>query len=262
MVPLAVATAERDKRQQAEREAAYYRGIADAATANATGKPLPGTHVEAPPPAETPQQAMERIKAEQIALADQYDQGTIKTVDWERQRQALNDQEWNIRAQTIAPPAQAPIADQLYEEQATQRLEAAYPILNTLQAEDFQALAVMARREAAREGVAIPNNALGTIQLRERVAKLAVKNFGNGAAPASPQPPGTQPAHRNASAADLAVNHPVNVSNLGAGAQGTGMTDAQANAALDALTTEDQKIAFLNANPAIFQRAMQRASPG
>lgn len=204
---------------------------------------------------------MDRIKAEQLALAEQYDQGTIKTVDWERQRQVLNEQEWNIRQQTIAPPAQPPIADQLFEEQETQRLERTYPILNSLQVEDFQALAVMARREAAREGVQIPNNAQGTIQLRERVAKLAVRNFGTGTAPASPQPPGSPQVHRNANAADLAVNHPVNISNLGAGALGNGMTDAQADAALDAIPTEEGKIAFLNANPAIFQRAMQRA-PG
>ena len=266
-VPIKTAIAERDKRQQAEQKAAYWQGQAEARAAAAPQAPAAGTQstdtsvAPAPPAGETPDQAVTRIREERLALAEQYDQGAIRTKEWEQRKQELEDQEWNIRQQSLRPVPQAPIAEQSFEERETQRIEQAYPILNQLAPEDLNPLVALAYREAAREGKPITANVQGTIALRERVAKLAQKNFGTGAAPASTttQQSAAPAQHRNSAAADLAVHHPVDVSTLGAGAQSAGMSDDQALAAMSGMN-ETEQIAFMNANPAIVNRAMQRST--
>lgn len=262
MVPVAVAQAERRGRQQAEREAAYWRGQAEARAGVAPGAPLPGQPAAPATPAApvlTAQEQMAAIRAEQLALAAKYDDGQIRTAEWEAARQSLADQEWEIRSQQFAPPApQVPIGEQLFEERETVRIEQQYPILGQLAKEDLEPLVAIAYREAAREGKPIEGSIRGTIALRERVAKLAVRNYGPGTAPASPQPPAAGAQHPNNGAADLAVNHPVNVSQLGAGPAGVGVTDEQALATLESLT-EDAAIAYLNANPGLVNRAMARS---
>lgn len=265
MVPLAAAMAERNKRQEAERENAYLKGKLDAmtATGNSGGEfaPAPAAAVE------TPEQALGRINAERLTLADEYDNGNIRTREWEERRQKLNDEEWKLRSETIAPAApQMPLNVALWQEQETQRIESAYPILNALTQADVEPMVAMARREAEREGSPILAGPQGTIQLRERVAKIATRMYGTGtpAAPASPNRPAAPAApaqHANATAAALAASHPVDINTIGAvGNNSVGVSDEQALAALGAMNESDQ-LRWMSANPAIVNRALGRAPP-
>lgn len=251
MVPLAVAKAERAARQAAEQQAAYWQGQAEARAAAAA----PATTVPAVPEL-TPQERLAAISAERLTLADQYDQGTIRTKEWEERRIALENEQWQI--QSALQPQMAPvnIAAAVWEEQETARIETAYPVLKSMAEADLLPLIEVARRQAARDGVTIEPNARGTVELRERVAKLATTMYG-GSPPASQQPAATPGVHPNAAAAALAVSHPANVSQLGAASLAGGLTDDQALAQM-ANMTEVEQLAFLDRNPTIVARALGR----
>lgn len=264
LVPLAVAQDERAKRQTAERGEAYWRGRAEALQQTSVAAPATAP-AEPVAPQVTPQERLEAIKQERIALAGQYDDGLIRTKEWEERRIALETEQRQLWREIEPPPASAqpsvPIGEQIWEEQQTLRIEKEYPILGQLAQPDLEPLIQLAYREAVREGKPIERSTRGTIELRERVARLATKTYGPGTAPASPTAPVPIGQHTNAGAALLSATHPVDVSSLGAGALAGGLTDEQAVARMSSMN-ETEQIAFLDSNPQIVQRAVGRTMRG
>lgn len=253
-VPVAVARAERQARQKAEQDAAYWRGRAEAAHELAEEVQKPSDER----PTLTPQQRLEQIRQERIAIADDYDAGNIKTRDWEEKRLALEDEERQLREQ-MSPPRNASPAPQsdLGLEERTQQLERDYPILTKVTAEELQPLVPIARQQAAREGRPIQAGAAGTLELRTRVAKLANTFYGTGQQPpALPEPPKAHPAE---SALAAAQAHPVDIGQMGAAATAGQMSEAELESKLGSMG-EAEQLEFLATQPALVQRVMQRAS--
>lgn len=277
-VPVAVARAERAARQKAEQEAAYWKGVADVLNHQKGGQAgQPGQTAADSTPELTPQERLDQIRQQRVAIADKYDNGEIKTREWEERRLALEDEERQVRESLSKPQAaSAPPVDLTLEER-TRTLETDYPIITKLTAEDLQPLAAIAYREAAKEGKPIQPGALGTLELRTRVAQIATRVYGTGAsAPASNQQPvgtpsGSQPGKSGAPAAapaqhpasgkaDLAASHPVDAGSLGSAAQAGGMSDAEVEAKLATMSLDEQAD-FLASMPALVQRVTgQRAT--
>lgn len=251
MVPLAVAKAERSARQEAEQRAAYWQGQAEA---RASAQAAPATPVVPEP---SPEERLAAISAERLSLAEQYDQGAIKTREWEERRIALEHETWNIQNALQPQAPQVNIAAAVWEEQETARIEGAYPVLKAMTQADLMPLVEVARRQAQREGVPIEENSRGTVELRERVARLATSMYG-GAPPASQQPAAIPGVHPNAAAAALAVSHPANVSQIGAASVAGALTDEQALAQM-AKMNETEQIAFMDRNPLLVNRALSRS---
>ena len=251
MVPLAVAKAERSARQEAEQRAAYWQGQAEARGSTQAAPAAPVV------PEPTPQERLAAIGTERLNLAEQYDQGAIKTREWEERRIALEHETWNIQNALQPQAPQVNIAAAVWEEQETARIEGAYPVLKAMTQADLMPLVEVARRQAQREGVPIEENSRGTVELRERVARLATTMYG-GVPPASQQPAAIPGAHPNAAAAALAVSHPANVSQIGAASVAGALTDEQALAQM-AKMNETEQIAFMDRNPLLVNRALNRS---
>lgn len=207
------------------------------AVAVSKGGELPAEiQTEAPAEPDT----IEKVRAERMALAEKFDAGEISAKDMEAQRQALEDREWEIRQATFAP-AQVQQGD-LQLEAATAQLEKDYPVLKILSAQDLEPLAALARIQAAREGTPIQSGAMGTLDLRTRIAKLANQHFGGGAAPTTTQQPAALSDEAKARAAklDLASRMPPDASNLGSAASDVAMSETEVLSRMEGMTEEEQ----------------------
>lgn len=259
MVPVAALKGERDARQKAEQEAAYLRGVAETALLMAN-KPTAGDQQQQDEL--TPQQRLDQIREQRLALADQFDTGEISARKFEENRLELEAKEREIResAQPKAAPA-APAQDLILEERTSQ-LEKDYPVLQTLTQEDVEPLVAIAYREAAKEGKPIQPGSAGTLELRTRVAQIATRLHGTpAAAPVKPNQSGSTPVVPAGvtvqQKADLAANHPVDAGSLGSAGSGAPISDAELESKLNAMS-EDEQIAFLDSQPALMQRVMGR----
>lgn len=207
------------------------------AVAVSKGGELPA---EIQPEAPAEPDTIEKVREERMALAEKFDAGEISARDMEAQRQALEDREWGIRQATFAP---APVQQgDLQLEAATAKLETDYPVLKILSAQDLEPLAALARIQAAREGSPIQPGALGTLDLRTRIAKLANQHFGGGAAPTTTQQPAalSDDAKARAAKLDLAARMPPDASNLGSAASDVAMSESEILARMEGMTEEEQ----------------------
>lgn len=207
------------------------------AVAVSKGGELPA---EIQPEAPAEPDTIEKVRAERMALAEKFDAGEISAKDMEAQRQALEDREWGIRQATFAP---APVQQgDLQLEAATAKLEADYPVLKILSAQDLEPLAALARIQASREGQPIQPGALGTLDLRTRIAKLANQHFGGGAAPTTTEKPAalSEDAQARAAKLDLAGRMPPDATNLGSAASDVAMSESEVLSRMDGMTEEEQ----------------------
>ena len=209
------------------------------AVAVSKGGELPAEiQTEAPAEPDT----IEKVRAERMALAEKFDAGEISAKDMEAQRQKLDDREWGIRQAMLAP---APVQQSdLHLEQATAKLETDYPVLKILSAQDLAPLAALARIQAAREGTPIQPGAVGTLDLRTRIAKLAHQHFGGGAAAATTTP--TKPAGLSedalarAAKLELASRMPPDATNLGSAASDVAMSESEILSRMEGMSEEEQ----------------------
>lgn len=258
---------ERHRRQQAEIEAAEARGRAQALEEMLKAR---GTAASDKPQeqAKSPEELIADIDQEIDALAKQFDDGTITYTKLKQQERELENKKFEIRREQLKPePVKVVAPEDLTLQERTAQLNVDYPILLELTADDLQPLVPLAYAQAKREGKPIRGGTpQGDLDLRTRVAKLATLHFGKGtAAPASttqsPQPTtGAKPslsatAQAREKAGERAAEHPPNVADLGRTGGAGEPTAAELLSKLDSMT-EDERLEFERANPALFTKIM------
>lgn len=252
--PTAALIAQRKKIQELATQNLLLQGQVQALTTVVQAPAQAEQVTEEAPAAAT----IQTIRQEQVALAEQFDAGEISAKDMELKRQELADKEWEIR-QAGMQPAQAAPATDLQLEQATSLLEDQYPILKSpaLTAEMLDPLANIARNQAALEGTPIPSGAVGTLELRTRIAKLAQQMYGGPATPAVPTTTTALSPEAQAREAKLklASTMPMDVTKLGSSASSGAMSEAEVLARMDGMN-EAEQIALLESMPGLSARIM------
>ncbi len=224
--------AERRKRQAAEAQALILQGQVQAMTAM-----MQPTREQAEP--EVVVTPLQSVRSEMIALAEKFDQGEISAKDMEAQRQALADREWEIRSTSLQQTQAAPATD-LHLETATAQLEKDYPVLNILTAEDLAPLATLAKRQAEISGKPIQPGAMGTLELRTRIAQLATQMYGGPSTASTPQPALSEDAQARERKMAFAAGMPPDVTKMGSPASDTLTNESDALARMEGMTEEQQ----------------------
>ena len=224
--------AERRKRQAAEAQALILQGQVQAMTAMMQ----PAREQAEPEVVVTP---LQEVRSEMIALAEKFDQGEISAKDMEAQRQALADREWEIRSTSLQQTQAAPETD-LHLETATAQLEKDYPVLNILTAEDLAPLATLAKRQAEISGKPIQPGAMGTLELRTRIAQLATQMYGGPSTASTPQPALSEDAQARERKMAFAAGMPPDVTKMGSPASDTLTNESDALARMEGMTEEQQ----------------------
>ena len=224
--------AERRKRQAAEAQALILQGQVQAMTAMMQ----PAREQAEPEVVVTP---LQEVRSEMIALAEKFDQGEISAKDMEAQRQALADREWEIRSTSLQQTQAAPATD-LHLETATAQLEKDYPVLNILTAEDLAPLATLAKRQAEISGKPIQPGAMGTLELRTRIAQLATQMYGGPSTASTPQPALSEEAQARERKMAFAAGMPPDVTKMGSPASDPLTNESDALARMEGMTEEQQ----------------------
>ena len=225
--------AERRKRQAAEAQALILQGQVQAMTA------MMQPTREQPAEPEVVVTPLQEVRNEMIALAEKFDQGEISAKDMEAQRQALADREWEIRSTSLQQTQAAPATD-LHLETATAQLEKDYPVLNILTAEDLAPLATLAKRQAEISGKPIQPGAMGTLELRTRIAQLATQMYGGPSTASTPQPALSEEAQARERKMAFAAGMPPDVTKMGSPASDTLTNESDALARMEGMTEEQQ----------------------
>ncbi len=253
---------------EAQREAEYWRGIAQGmamakpTSGSSAGQTAPQAGRPGMPQASAdPNVRLQQIKAEKRRLREQYDDGALSYADMQDKIDALEEEGWSIRNQSIqsrgAPqvPQGGVTLDDLLDE-PTAELEQQHPYTLVIPTNDglgkmrWDYLETEATLQLAREGALSnpnrgPMNVREHLALRTRMAELTDVYGPTWYPDNKPQQQGQQPApalpgqgnagqrsglttrqQARASKLDLAAGHPPNVSDLGAsGMSEDGVTD-------------------------------------
>lgn len=164
-----------DSAAESARAAAYWKGVADTKAAS-PAQPA----AEPATPTLTPQQQLDAVRQQRLALADQLDNGEVNNRQYEEQRQKLEDAEQAIR-QNMATPARpeaapAQTGNDLYLEERTAQLETQFKYASLITDEahwDF--LSKEAAKQLRTEGVVFAKGNLPpaqALQLRTRISEL------------------------------------------------------------------------------------------
>lgn len=225
--------------------------------------PKPETKAAPAQPAADPRT---HLRDQRLALAAQADSGEITLVEMRQKDMELEDRIKEIEYQQLIAgmqQRQAPAHEtDLSLEQATAKLAADYPVLETLSVADLAPFKDLAYAQAAREGNPIQPGALGTLELRTRMAKLATKMYGAEPAPAAqtqPKVEGTAVNHKAdalAAKVEMQAGMPPNVAALGKANTEQGMSEAELTARLTDpnLTYEDSAKLLKTVSPALRQK--------
>lgn len=178
MIPKARFDEVNGRATQAEREAAYWRGVAEA-----RGQTGQGQQPAAPqPPQPTPQERLTAIATALDALAAQFDNGEITMAEFKRQERELNTQEQAIREEALlakvkvapAPPAQD--GNELYLDTLTADLENQHPMVQVADKIGTQAewdfMKARAIENLVAKGIDPTQGAMGRYELRREIAQL------------------------------------------------------------------------------------------
>jgi hypothetical protein len=272
---------EAEARHSAEIENAYLKGQMEALALAGVAKSLPpGGKGE--PPAITPEQRIAQLRESKYQLVQEYEDGKLTDpVAYHRKLDAIDDEIFKARAETLAPKpaAQSDVGrSSLTLEERTQQLIEQYPIVTRLSAEQTQELATFAEMQARLEGRPIPESEAGSLELRTRIAKLAQQFYGGegaaapaagAGAPAAGSPPA--PAQAGAPAAlgagapalprsaqalaaklELAGQLPPDASTVGSAAM-PGPSADDLLARLRAAKTDDEKIRLMESMPGLVE---------
>lgn len=254
-VPVPVVTAIRRENQGLKERIAHLQGkLAVHETNQQTGDPDPAE--------KTPEEKIAELHQQRLDLAKQFDDAEITDVERETKRIELEGLERDIRTalQPEVKPVEVQPSQDLALEEHLRNLEKKYPSLGTATAEQLEPLQAIARQQymTQNSGKDFPLTAQGTADLRTAVAKLNESVYG-GTAQIIPSTGETKLAELSDEAKArekklvLAQGHPIDTSALGTTSESGSLTDEQAQAKLDTLS-DDEAIAFLEANPALTQR--------
>lgn len=178
MIPKARFDEVNNARTEAERQAAYYKGLADARQAPASPQAPPAP---AQPSAE---QRLSALHEQQDALAARFDNGEITRVEETKQARVLAAEEQAIREEILLakvpkPQAQAPVAsgNELYLETLTAQLETQHPWVQVFDKvgndADWSWLKAQAIQNLQARNVDPRQGDMGKYELRKEIAVLA-----------------------------------------------------------------------------------------
>ena len=268
-------------------EKLVLQGKVEALQAVATHQPAqqqPGSEQQGQQPAGQPEDPLEAIEAEYVAIAEKVDTGELSSREAEEHRRDLRRRERELNAAQVSAPQ-----NDLGLQEHLQQLVADYPILNKLSKQQLEPFRQLAEERAALSGKPYEDGALGTKRLRQDMAALAEAFYdapasmqraqraragqpapsGKGHAPGSQ--PGVTPAPTQArtqpNAAErerkltMASTMPPDVHSIGTGGSVAGETTAeQGEAILKSFKgDEDAAIRWLEANPSFVNRHMATA---
>jgi len=173
-VPLAALHSERTARQAAEAELAQASGYIQAMRDLETSS---SANPEEQPP--TPEQQIESLRAEQLAVAGRFDDGAVTFAEAEAQRQQLDDQIHAVREQGRQPVVveQVPQGPDAAVESNMNDLIGRFPIVGSLNQKQLEPFVQQAYQKAQDEGQPIQASALGTIRLHTLTAELAHDHY-------------------------------------------------------------------------------------
>lgn len=264
-VPLSALAQERAARQRAEARANFEAGKAAAlaAVAKAGGQPAQPAEPEL-----TPEEELQEIDAQKLELAAQFDAGKITAKDMTAKQIELDRRAREIEREQHQPAPANAQRDDLTLAERTAQIESKYPAVKNLSDDEASSLVTLAYSQAAREGKPIGKGPAATLELRERVAKLAQTMYGGPqpaatpAASSTPSQPALSPqAQARATKLEAAATHPPDVSTMGSASTGTGPSDSEVEARLAAATTEEEVDAIMRGAPQVINRALGRLAP-
>jgi len=161
---------------EAEQQAAYWRGVAEARQQQ-TGAPPASTE----PPKPTPEDRLAQIQSEQDTLAAKYDDGELTMAEYKAAERKLNGQEQAIREEVIlskVKPAPAPPSgeDDAYLDDLTAKIEQAHPWVSVFEQAgtdaDWNVVKQAAISNLVEQGIDPTKGTRGKIALREEIAVL------------------------------------------------------------------------------------------
>ncbi len=154
----------------------------------------------------TPQERIDALKSDVEKLAERYEAGELSTKDWTTQNLALQEQILDIRMEMRSPSA--PAQSDTYLQEQTDRLAEEFSVLQTMSAEDIEAIVPLARREAAKQGIDISTD----LKLRRHIAATAQRLYGDNQPGAGGKPQAKDPRTQAANAKlEMARNAPPNL---------------------------------------------------
>lgn len=238
----------REAEQKALTEAAYWRGVAAARAVTTQG-------TEPAAVEKTPEEQVADLRAEQLAVAEKFDNGDINAAEQEKERAALEDKIYSIRSAASAPATPAAAAapgESLALQQATEQLATQHPYSQqgVLTDADWNFVAAKARDKLAADGTDVSGGTeIDELIWRRTMAEMTTQ-LGPALAPGYTPPQQQQPSPGNTPAvtdkarqraANLATaaTQPPNTNSVGATDGNLGVTAA------DIVTMTDEQIAAL-----------------
>lgn len=264
MVPVGVVTALRKENSELKHSNANLAGQVQGMQAQ--GRPGDSQVIDPTPKPKPFDEQLGDLDTSLLAIAQKVDDGEISNEDAEKQRIEVRKQEREILAEMNRPqkPATAavePMQDLGLEEHMSELVKA-HPVLTELNQAQMEPLRTLAYEQAERDGNPIIPGALGTKNLRERMAKFATQLYGTqDPAPSGDEAPAAK-TNIGLSAAEiakrdkkleLAQTHPTDTSQLGSASDAQMVSDEEALARMENMNAEEQ-IAYLDKNPALMQR--------
>lgn len=255
-VPVAAVYKERKARQAAELRAAELQGQVEVLAAlvqKPGGEPEPDGAAGEP---SQPADELTELYGQQEALAERFDKGEITAVEWKRQERELNEHIDQIKETRRNETAVR--TDQTLQEHVVQ-LVRDYPVLNKLSESQTKALEGLAYEEAKAEGKPIRAGVEGTKQLRERIAKIATRLYGEPPKPTESAKPAEKAQGLSDAAAardaklKLAETMPPDVSKMGSAASGATPSEEELLTRMSGLT-DDEALALLESVPTVKAR--------
>jgi hypothetical protein len=179
MVPKARLDEALHKADQASRQATYLQGQLEAyAQYMPQGSQQSGQSSQQPARTQQPdpQQQIQQEEQKLEKAADQYDSGEISLKEYEKVRSQVDEAKWQIREQSLRsqqrPASEWGPADEKVLDEHLNQLASNHPYVDVMTQADYDRLQRIAVAEAEAEGKPIQPGARGTMDLRERVARL------------------------------------------------------------------------------------------
>lgn len=214
---------------------------------------------------------VEEIRVERQTLADKVDTGDLSVREYEDLRYALEQEELEIKLSALreAKPATVPHQEDLYLAEQTNKLRSDNPFLAGITSAQLKPFEDLAYIEAEMEGKPIQAGAAGTLELRQRMVRLAAKVYDKPVAVDAPvkkvTPEGgaeEKAAQSKALEAKLKMQEqmPPDVTKLGHRGDSAGLTEAQVAAKLfDPATSEEEATALIDSlSPALREKLVVR----
>ena len=225
-----------NERDEAIKAAAYWRGVADARVATGGDDETTVT--------KTPEEQVTELRAEKTAFAEKFDNGEMSQVEFEAERDRIDDAVLEVRQAAAAPATQQkptetrPVetSDSLYLEDQTDKIEAEHPYSTLIKSDaDWNFLGVKAVETLAEQGHVLPPGKLNQrdqLLLRKSIAVLTdtygpaitgiaredLPKAGESAATEGKTTTSTEPsdiAKARARKIELAKEHPSDIAEMG-----------------------------------------------